>query len=112
MGRDTVNQDQPSRRIDAPEPGFFRLRLVPRGPWVAARIYSRFGVLAAEINGAAASIDTVWAWGEFITSEQYGQLLANPPSLPDQPLHLSTAGMAQRMRQEAEWLALQRRSIE
>ena len=42
---------QPSRRIDAPEPGWFRLRLArARSPLVGARIYTRLGQLVAEIE--------------------------------------------------------------
>lgn len=103
-----------SRRIDQPEPGYFRMRLVRKGPWVGARIW--FGVvtqrLLAEVNGQPASVDDVWTSGEMISLADYQWLMDHPPADPMQPQHISTRGISDAMREESERLALYRRPIE
>lgn len=60
-------------RIDRPQPGFYKTRLVRGGPWVAGRIYEippldpdtgelldRPVMLAGEIGGAEVQIDEAW----------------------------------------------------
>jgi hypothetical protein len=76
-----------------PEPGFYRMRLVRRGPWVAARIWrARFGgYLHGSINGQPASPDRIWGLAEAIDEEQYARLMEDPPARPMEPLHLSRA---------------------
>jgi hypothetical protein len=78
-----------SRRIDQPEPAFFKTRLVRKGPWVGSRIYVRFGMLVAEINGAPADVDRVWTSGQEITEDEYLRLVANPPNDPMTPIDMN-----------------------
>lgn len=72
------------RQIGSPEPGFFKLRLVRAGPWVAALIYMpcpmdpEFGFpldrsrrLAAEIDGQEADPMRVWLHGRMIPRSEY-----------------------------------------
>ena len=47
--------EQPSRRVDQPEPCFVRLRLVNRGPYVAARISQPFGLWQVTVNGSSST---------------------------------------------------------
>jgi hypothetical protein len=78
------------RRIDKPEPGFFRLRLVRNGPWVGARIYTIFGMFAAEINGVKGwDVDRVWTSGKEITQDEYDDLLANAPEFAFEPVDMN-----------------------
>lgn len=93
-------RDQPSRRIDAPEPGFFRMRLVKNGPYVAARIERKLGHLVATVNGAPADVDTVWTSGDFIDETMHNILAAEPPPDPYRPLPISKRGIADRMREQ------------
>jgi hypothetical protein len=93
-----------TRRIDQPLEGFFRMRLVKDGPWVAARIYRqatrekgpvawpfdmprppvpflyaltyRLPPLRAEINGLPSRIERVWEFGEETTREEFDFLTA------------------------------------
>jgi hypothetical protein len=97
-----MDRSQPSRRIDVPETCFIRLKLVSKGPWVGARIFMRLGMLAAEINGKPADPHQVWHAGEFITEERYALLLEDPPDNPYRPIHISDAGLAERVREQEE----------
>ncbi len=83
-----------SRVIDKPQPGYYRVRMVRKGPWVPALIYlpcpcvpvehdihpdewlrplDRSCFLAAEIDGADAEVERVWIGGRPIplTEWQY-----------------------------------------
>lgn len=90
---------QQPRDITRPEPGYFRMRLVKGGPWVAARIWrpchcsingaendladsgfdvhewlptcDRFGPLAAECNGKEVEPGWVWERGQHISEHEY-----------------------------------------
>ena len=106
-----MRDEQPSRRIDQPEPGLFKMQLVARGPYVAARIERRLGILVATINGVPADVDYVWTSGDFVSDEQYEILLADPPSDPYRPLAFSMRGMADRMREQEDQDFWQRRPI-
>ena len=86
---------QPSRRIDAPEPGWFRLRLARGAPPVGARIYTRLGQLVAEINGAEADVDAVWTSGEAISEAEYRRLIEAPPADPTQAVDYRAMGRAE-----------------
>lgn len=71
------------RAILAPEPGFFRMRLVRYGPFVGARIWrpcpieisvrepwqaiDRWPPLDAEIDGEPAQVLRVWLYGDTIS---------------------------------------------
>lgn len=101
-----------SRRVDEPQPGLFRIRLVRGGPWVAARIYHESARDAdgnpldrsvfwwAEIDGqlvadpspdwSTARIDKVWLFGRSIDEAEYHHLLrvkrwadAHDPAAPE-----------------------------
>ena len=86
---------QPSRRIDAPEPGWFRLRLARAAPPVGARIYTRLGQLVAEINGAEADVDAVWTSGEAISEAEYRRLIEAPPADPTKAVDYRAMGRAE-----------------
>lgn len=77
------------RRIDAPEPGYFRMRLVKRAPWIGARIYTCFDMLVADCNGGwHVDVDRVWTSGIEITKDEYDELIANAPAFPGRPLNV------------------------
>jgi hypothetical protein len=70
-----VNRNQPSRRVDVPEPCFVRLRTERHGGYLPARIFTRLGVLTAEIDGHEVDVEAVWTAGEIITGEQWMKLV-------------------------------------
>lgn len=80
------------RQLDKPEPGYFRLRAVAKGPWCAARIYTyRPRVagtdhLAAHINGEPAEVEHVWTHGRPIDEQHYRALMEQPASNPREPV--------------------------
>lgn len=105
-----TDRDQPPRRVDKPEPGYFKIRLVKHGPWVGARIYNRLfisDIFAVFINGVEhpnphTSVWNVWHHGVFITKEEYERLI-NPPVLdPYTPHKPSFKGMANEIREAEE----------
>lgn len=75
------------RRIDSPEPGFFKIQLTSKGPWLPATIYrpcpiemfieepwhwlDRWPQLAANINGEDAEPEKVWVGGFKIDIEEW-----------------------------------------
>ncbi len=73
-------------RIDKPEPGYFRMRLVKGGPWVGAIIFrpcpiemhpetfqavDRWPHLQAEVDGKPAGVDRVWTSGRRVPMAEY-----------------------------------------
>lgn len=100
-----MNREQAPRRIDAPEPCFVRMKLVRGGAWVGARVFPRLGMMAAEINGVPCEPDQVWQAGELIDRETYDILMSHPRPNPYHPVHVSEAGLAERVREaeEADW---------
>ena len=100
-----VDRQQPPRIVDQPEPCFVRLQLVRNGVFVAARIFNRLGTLAAEINGKPADPFQVWHGGDLITEEQYARMMETPEPDPYRRVHMSDAGLSERIRQqdEANW---------
>jgi len=99
-------------RIDRPQPGFYRTRLVKNGPWVAARIWlddsipERPAVLLAEMGGK--EVDAFWLWTRVIDqpiSEAEFQFLTadaewcsqhaptEPAANPTKSINLRTAEM-------------------
>jgi hypothetical protein len=82
VGRKT----EPPRAVDRPETGFFRMRLVRKGPFVAAQINHQNNHWWAVINGdkyppaadpaAAPYVFDVWLAGERITEDEYNYLTA------------------------------------
>lgn len=90
----------PARIVDQPTPGFFKMRLVRRGPWVPAAItYSVFGLWQATIDGEIFAADAdpvfadgvlrVWHSGRFIDEAEYAHMLAVKAwagtTMPDHP---------------------------
>jgi hypothetical protein len=69
-----MNRRQSPRAIEAPEECHVRLR-IDRGGYLPARIFRRLGLLTAEIDGAQASVESVWTSGETITKAQYDDLV-------------------------------------
>ncbi len=81
------------RRIDQPEPGFFKLRLVRKGPWVAGRISHAMGFWSASIDGvpcgqrhpdpfAADGVSRIWESAARIEQAEYDALLGTPSATP------------------------------
>lgn len=78
-------RDQQSRRVDQPEPGHFRIRLVKGGPWVAAEIRHVDGAWVALIDGVpktphpdpaqAEDVFRVWHYGERILPHEHQYLI-------------------------------------
>lgn len=77
------------RRIDRPRPGFFKVRLVRRGPWVPAQItedppldpwtgeiMDRSTHLQAYIEGRPVDLERVWLWGRIVTKDEWQWLKA------------------------------------
>lgn len=79
---------QVARRVDLPETGFFRVRLVRGGPWVAAELrQDGAGRWQAWVDGQprepahpdpaqADFVFHVWHYGERITESEHAFLLA------------------------------------
>lgn len=70
-----VDRNQQARVIDDPQPCFVRLRTEAKGPYRAARIFRRLGMLMAEIDGAPTEPERVWCSGDQITEAEYRALL-------------------------------------
>lgn len=68
---------QPSRIIDQPRPGLFKMRLVKGGAFVAARIWEKDGALHAHANGFPCPLDRVWLFGKEIEPAEYKRLMAS-----------------------------------
>ena len=80
-----------TRRIERPEPGFFRLKLTRGGPWVAAIIFQpcpiefepetfqavdRVYHLQAEIDGRPVDLSRIWGYGRRVSMAEYLYLKA------------------------------------
>jgi hypothetical protein len=83
-----VDRTQTPRLIDEPSPCFIRMRIVKGGPFVAARIFRRLGILCGEINGEDAPVERIWCSGDQITEDQYRALLIAPPENAHLPVKL------------------------
>jgi len=98
------------RRVDQPEPGFFRIKLVKGGPPVAAAIVHDADGWHAVIDGDrlpsaedpwhAEGLARVWHYGLIIDEPEYRFMLAraaharahdptHPTANPDQPINLA-----------------------
>lgn len=102
-----ADRTQPPRIVDQPSPGFFRIRVIRGGPWVGARIFTRFGMLTAEINGNPADPFQVWHGGEFIDEARYNMMMDGARIDAYRPVHVSDAGLADAIREANEldyWL--------
>jgi hypothetical protein len=96
-----IDRDQEARLVDDPRPCFVRMRLVPNGVWLAARIFHRMGALVGEINGSEADIYQIWHSGNIIPEEQYWRMMEHPEPNPRRIIHISTAGLTERARDQA-----------
>ena len=88
-----MNED---RRIDRPEPGFFKMKLVKNGPWVPALIFlpcpihepyggthpddwgthrDRSRQYRAIVAGEEADVLKVWTWGKKIAQSEHDHLV-------------------------------------
>lgn len=87
------------RQIDDIQPGHFAIRLVRKGPWVAARIERTAYGWKAHINGQsqgfanpdpwiAEGVSRIWHFGRSITKAEYDALLGNKPATPELPVKL------------------------
>lgn len=101
-----------SRRVDLPEQGFFRIRLVRGGPWVGAEIRCESGIWTGLIDGqpgetsdadpaAAQHVFRIWHSGEIIPEHEHAFLLSraawarlhapdDPAANPNQPIRLDS----------------------
>jgi hypothetical protein len=105
--------DLPHQRVvDQPKVGYFKLRLVKRGPWVGARIDQIDGKWVATIDGTeqspghedpveAKGVLKVWHAGQFISQPEYNYLVQlaawarehspdHPAANPGKPIDLAT----------------------
>lgn len=84
-----------ARQVDsAPTPGFYKVRLKPFCPWVAARVWldmplddegrlaDRPRRLACQVNGEWVGVEAWWERFFPISREEFVELLANPPADP------------------------------
>ena len=80
------DRTKPRRRVDQPEPGCFKLRLVRSGPWVAATIQCNAeGHWSATIDGKrgdshadpaqADGVFRVWHYGSMISGSEHDYLV-------------------------------------
>ena len=103
-------RDEAPRIVDQPEPGYFRMRLVKGGVFVAARIVLDGHLWSAEINGepqgepdpdhfAVEAVHRIWTSGTRIDQSEHDYLLsvarwaeqnapASPPANPRKPINL------------------------
>jgi hypothetical protein len=90
---------QPPRRIDQPEPGTFKLKMIRNGPWIAGRISHAMGFWSASIGGEpcgprhpdpfqADGVSRIWESAVRIEQAEYDALLRSPPATPDLPINL------------------------
>lgn len=96
-----TRQAEPSRSISEPRTGYFKLRLVRGGPWVAASITMRFQQFwQAEINGQvwdwhldpaqAPNVYRIWTTGKQINEAEYAALSRHRPDNPDLPIRIGS----------------------
>lgn len=99
------------RNPEVPEPGFYRLRLVRRGPYVPARIVLEEGLWQVILNGAPSGkhehpwaiawMHKVWPYAETIMESDYDYMLAyaqwaekhapeDPAARPNEPIDVTT----------------------
>ena len=97
-----VDRTQAPRLIDEPSPCFIRMQVVSHGPWVAARIFLRLGMIAGEINGKPADPLQIWHAGDRISEERYNLMMEQPEPNPYRKVYLSDAGLADRVREAVE----------
>jgi hypothetical protein len=101
-------RNEPTRTVDQPRVGLFKIKLVKGGPYVAARVYhgvrpSLLGrkekVWWAMVNGhdfpgnpdpfAAEYVMRICNYGTEITHEEYHHMLANPTHHdPNEPIDI------------------------
>jgi hypothetical protein len=104
---------EPARRIDMPEPGFYQMRLVDKGPKVAVAIHFTNGEWSATIDGIdqrptdpdpvkAKAVMQIWHSAEQINATDYAFLVqlsqfakthdpTHPLANPRKPINLAQA---------------------
>ena len=91
---------EPSRRIDEPEPGLFKTRMVRGGPFVAARIIYDAPLWSAEIDGRpcgaadpdpahADGVFSIWTYGARVTEAEFNVLLGRDPHPATKPIDMN-----------------------
>lgn len=92
-------RNEPSRLIDSPEPGYFKVRLVRRGPFVGAQIIHGPHGWKAIINGesqgfpsqdhaTADGVLRIWCFGVRIGKAEYDLLMKKPATSPRLPVSI------------------------
>lgn len=91
-------------RIDQPQPGYYKTRLVKGGPFVAVRIWwqppldpwtgeelDRGPTLMAEVNGRPRDPYDIWTWcaDKPVDFAEYHRLRAAAPTAADQPINVN-----------------------
>lgn len=109
---DTREKSPHRRVVDEPQPGFFRMRLVKRGPYVPAKIENVDGKWSATINGKpqlpthedpmlASGVLDIWHSAKIIDEAEYKYLIGlkewaervkpdHPAANPYKPIDLKT----------------------
>jgi len=94
-------RNEPPRRIDDVQPGFFRIRLCRNGPYVAARIERTEHGWKASIQGescgfanpdpwASDGVSRIWHFGVMISEAEYRQLLGSKHPSPHKPIDMNS----------------------
>ncbi len=77
-----------------PRAGYYKVRIVPFGPWVSARVWldvprddegrvaDRPRRLACQVNGQWAELSIWWPRFTEITADEYREIVAHPPADP------------------------------
>lgn len=108
----TERRAQEPRRVDEPEPGFYRAKLVRRGPWVAAHVsQDDDGLWVVVVNGderersfdpwSIAWLRDRYHYADRITQDEHAYLIAtarwaevndpnHPAANPRQPIRATT----------------------
>ena len=95
-------RNQPVRRSDIPTPGYYRARLVRKGPFVACRILETEDgwllFIAGEPTGPmqrdpwrVLRMEAVAMYGQFIDRAEYDRMLAEAAAAGGQPTMLRAA---------------------
>lgn len=90
---------EPVRVVDEPVAGYYRIRRVKGGPFVAARTFQRLGFWGAEIGGfscgasdpdpfKADGVMAICNTGIRITKDEYDALIGKPALLPERKIDL------------------------
>jgi hypothetical protein len=95
-----TRQDEPPRDLANPMPGYFKIKRVKGGPWVAAVIDHGMLGWRCSINGQGSGFPNpnpfevtdlarVYEYGVRIGAAEYLDLLRNPHPNPDKPVDMN-----------------------